>query len=252
MPRFQETMARTDQGPVVAADHFGHQNLMENLTDAMDSSGMDMTDDARIPKERKPYTITKQREKWTEDEHRLFLEALQLHGRAWRRIQDHIGTKTAVQIRSHAQKFFSKVIRDSSGDNCNSSGAGAPSIQIPPPRPKRRPVHPYPRKHIPALKQLEKQQLQVPSLYDQDNGSPTSVLTAAQIGCDALPSDSGGSPASTIDMERCPTPSIATDDPALELPSANVKEAKGSSSCKEATCDRSKLRSSGYLARELS
>ena len=32
--------------------------------------------------------------------------------RAWRRIEDHIGTKTAVQIRSHAQKFFSKLEKE--------------------------------------------------------------------------------------------------------------------------------------------
>lgn len=36
---------------------------------------------------RKPYTITKQRERWTEDEHNRFLEALKLYGRAWQRIE---------------------------------------------------------------------------------------------------------------------------------------------------------------------
>ncbi|KAF6142966.1 hypothetical protein GIB67_003922 [Kingdonia uniflora] len=58
---------------------------------------------------RKPYTITKQRERWIDDEHNRFLQALKLYGRAWQRIEEHIGTKTTVQIRSHAHKFFSKV-----------------------------------------------------------------------------------------------------------------------------------------------
>eukprot|EP00850_Spirogloea_muscicola_P016586 SM000135S27030 [mRNA] locus=s135:328658:334864:+ [translate_table: standard] len=95
---------------------------------------------------RKPYTITKQRERWTEEEHQKFLEALKLYGRAWRRIEEHIGTKTAVQIRSHAQKFFSKLERSARVPGSNMASPVAADIDIPPPRPKRKPSHPYPRK----------------------------------------------------------------------------------------------------------
>jgi hypothetical protein len=36
---------------------------------------------------RKPYTMTKQRERWTDDEHERFVEALRIHGRSWRKIE---------------------------------------------------------------------------------------------------------------------------------------------------------------------
>ncbi|XP_044956756.1 protein LHY-like isoform X1 [Hordeum vulgare subsp. vulgare] len=129
-------------------------------------------------KPRKPYTITKQREKWTDEEHEKFLEALKLYGRSWRQIQEHIGTKTAVQIRSHAQKFFSKVVRE--------PGAKI-EIEIPPPRPKRKPLHPYPRKRAdscnganPANGPSKLAQISSSSGSDQENGSPVSVLSAMQ------------------------------------------------------------------------
>lgn len=69
----------------------------------------DCTSFLHILQPRKPYVITRARERWTDDEHAMFVEALRLYGRTWRKIEEHIGTKTAVQIRSHAQKFFDKV-----------------------------------------------------------------------------------------------------------------------------------------------
>ncbi|KAF7800813.1 protein LHY-like isoform X1 [Senna tora] len=104
-----------------------------------DSSGEEV-----VVKTRKPYTITKQRERWTEAEHNRFLEALKLYGRAWQRIEEHIGTKTAVQIRSHAQKFFSKLEKEALVKGVPLGQAL--DIDIPPPRPKRKPSNPYPRK----------------------------------------------------------------------------------------------------------
>ncbi|XVF22489.1 hypothetical protein REPUB_Repub12eG0177000 [Reevesia pubescens] len=83
---------------------------------------------------RKPYTITKSRESWTEQEHDKFLEALQLFDRDWKKIEAFIGSKTVIQIRSHAQKYFLKVQKNGTSEH------------VPPPRPKRKAAHPYPQK----------------------------------------------------------------------------------------------------------
>ncbi|XP_019431388.1 PREDICTED: protein REVEILLE 7-like isoform X2 [Lupinus angustifolius] len=186
-----------------SSSHSNGATKSENVSQSRDvtSAGNNHT-----PKVRKPYTISKQREKWTEEEHQKFLEALKLYGRGWRQIEEHIGTKTAVQIRSHAQKFFSKIVRESDG---NAETSKQP-IDIPPPRPKRKPLHPYPRKSVNSSKEHfipSESGISPPSnllIAEKVTQSPTSVLSA--FGSDAFEQ-------SFLDQtNRCVSPNSCTTD----------------------------------------
>lgn len=50
--------------------------------------------------------------RWTQQEHQAFLEGLRECGREWKKVAMRIPTRTSAQIRSHAQKYFSKIQRD--------------------------------------------------------------------------------------------------------------------------------------------
>lgn len=47
--------------------------------------------------------------RWTVLEHDMFVAGLRLHGRCWRSISTMVPTRSVVQIRTHAQKFFMKL-----------------------------------------------------------------------------------------------------------------------------------------------
>jgi SHAQKYF class myb-like DNA-binding protein len=49
--------------------------------------------------------------RWTDEEHSVFLQGLEQHGKQWKMIATMIGTRTVVQVRTHAQKYFQKMER---------------------------------------------------------------------------------------------------------------------------------------------
>ncbi|OII71395.1 MYB domain-containing protein [Cryptosporidium ubiquitum] len=60
---------------------------------------------------KKRYILGQNVGKWTDEEHNRFVLALKKFGRNWTLVQQEVKTRTLVQIRSHAQKYFLKKVR---------------------------------------------------------------------------------------------------------------------------------------------
>ncbi|KAJ1609992.1 Myb domain-containing protein [Cryptosporidium canis] len=60
---------------------------------------------------KKRYMLGQNVGKWTDEEHNRFVMALKKFGRNWTLVQQEVKTRTLVQIRSHAQKYFLKKVR---------------------------------------------------------------------------------------------------------------------------------------------
>jgi SHAQKYF class myb-like DNA-binding protein len=52
--------------------------------------------------------------RWTPEEHSVFIQGMQLHPRQWKKIAEMVQTRTAVQIRTHAQKCWTDEMADQS------------------------------------------------------------------------------------------------------------------------------------------
>ncbi|XP_042452711.1 protein REVEILLE 6-like isoform X3 [Zingiber officinale] len=139
---------------------------------------------------RKPYTITKSRESWTEQEHDKFLEALQLFNRDWKKIEAFVGSKTVIQIRSHAQKYFLKVQKNGT------------VAHVPPPRPKRKAACPYPQKTSKNAPQIaQPKPFQVTYLHEQSYVYGTKSSSLLRNSCN-------GAQPGVIVVENCCLSSI--------------------------------------------
>jgi SHAQKYF class myb-like DNA-binding protein len=64
--------------------------------------------------------------RWTKEEHEAFLSALQLYGKEWKKVAAKVKTRTVVQTRTHAQKYFQKLQKtmDHTGSNTGTNITG--------------------------------------------------------------------------------------------------------------------------------
>lgn len=49
--------------------------------------------------------------RWNKEEHEKFIHAIKTFGKNWKDVEKHIESRTGAQIRSHAQKFFNRIIK---------------------------------------------------------------------------------------------------------------------------------------------
>lgn len=47
--------------------------------------------------------------RWTVEEHKNFLYGYQIHGKSWKNVAAYVKTRSVVQVRTHAQKYFQKL-----------------------------------------------------------------------------------------------------------------------------------------------
>ncbi|KAA0153511.1 hypothetical protein FNF29_00295 [Cafeteria roenbergensis] len=65
-----------------------------------------------LPKDGQASSRAMNRGRWTKAEHEAFVAALRVHGQVWKLVQEQVGTRDIVQVRTHAQKYFQRLAKE--------------------------------------------------------------------------------------------------------------------------------------------
>ena len=67
--------------------------------------------------------------RWSHEEHKLFLEAMEKYGNSWLQVKNCVKTRTFSQIRSHAQKYY-EGLRKRAIRKCKENNAKRPIFAV--------------------------------------------------------------------------------------------------------------------------
>lgn len=156
--------------------------------------------------------------RWTAEEHRLFLQGLEQHGKGWKKIASLIKSRTVVQIRTHAQKYFQKLAKarqnGEEGDVAMEGRGGAASVTsetiIAAPKRQRRQIAGTKRKAIASVVASAQRQGKRSVTDDDDDEieegvTPPFPAVAPALAHYILPSDKP-----TVDANGVPAPGTVT------------------------------------------
>lgn len=73
--------------------------------------GKTKTPKDKITKEKTEVNGNSVQGRWNKQEHERFIDAIKKFGKDWKTVEQYIETRSGSQIRSHAQKFFNRIIK---------------------------------------------------------------------------------------------------------------------------------------------
>ena len=89
-----------------------HRTLLETFWTAERNSGLSAAPALRsgeVPRATMAESGLERTGRWSSAEHDRFLQGLELHGKNWRHVCTVVGTRSAIQTRTHAQKYLAKL-----------------------------------------------------------------------------------------------------------------------------------------------
>ena len=103
-----------------------NNNVMHNKAQSVSSDDEDDGGDDEATAQNNASTLETGR--WSSEEHSRFLDGLEIYGRRkWQKIAELVGTRTTIQVRSHAQKYFKKLRKESEHAN-QGAHLGGPNV----------------------------------------------------------------------------------------------------------------------------
>merc|ERR1712032_478388 len=94
--------------------------------------------------------------RWNKHEHDMFLRGLEMYGKEWKKMAGLIPSRTVVQIRTHAQKYFQKLKKRKARGKSIDSVTKIARVQPAAPAPKKKKRANVPNKlELPVLIPIE-------------------------------------------------------------------------------------------------